>query len=74
MKAFLPILFMAIAMSLNAQTTSIKKSPPLAEASPASAGIAAERLKWVDGMLEESIANGEIPGAVALIARNGKIV
>jgi len=37
-------------------------------------GISEERVKWVDNMLEQSIADGDIPGAVALIARNGKIV
>lgn len=74
MRVLLTMLLMTTVILLNAQTTSTKKTPPLSESSPASAGIAAERLKWVDGMLEESVANGEIPGAVALIARNGKIV
>ena len=74
MRALLTLLLMTTVILLNAQTISIKKTPPISESSPASAGIATERLKWVDAMLEESVANGEIPGAVALIARNGKIV
>ncbi|EKB51147.1 serine hydrolase domain-containing protein [Cecembia lonarensis] len=56
------------------QTTSTKKSPPLSEATPQSVGIAPERLKKLDAMLEEAIHNDEIPGLVALVARNGKIV
>ena len=74
MKTFLTILLSAITITLSAQTQSIKKSPPLSEASPSSVGISTERLTWVDNMLEESVDNGDIPGIVALIARNGKIV
>jgi CubicO group peptidase (beta-lactamase class C family) len=36
--------------------------------------MSAERLARIDGMLEYAIASGEVPGAVALVARNGKIV
>ncbi len=38
------------------------------------AGLSAERLGRIDRMLEEAVADGEIPGAVALVARNGEIV
>jgi CubicO group peptidase (beta-lactamase class C family) len=37
-------------------------------------GLSTERLERIDRMLEGAVGNGEIPGAVALIARNGKIV
>ena len=57
-----------------AQTSSSKKSPTLSEAAPQSVGIAPERLKKLDAMLEEAIQKDEIPGLVALVARNGKIV
>ena len=60
-----------VSSSLLAQTTSIKKSPPLSEATPQSVGISPERLKKLDAMLEESIKNEELPGLVALIVRNG---
>ncbi len=36
--------------------------------------MSGERLDRIGRMLEESIAEGQIPGAVALVARNGKIV
>jgi len=57
-----------------AQTKSIKKSPPLSEASPESVGMSSERLARIDKMCEDAIKNNEVPGIVALVARNGKIV
>jgi CubicO group peptidase (beta-lactamase class C family) len=41
---------------------------------PESQGMSAERLARIDTMLMQSIESGAIPGAVALVARNGKIV
>ncbi|HZY81919.1 MAG TPA: serine hydrolase domain-containing protein [Cyclobacteriaceae bacterium] len=41
---------------------------------PEDAGMSSARLSKIDKMIEEHIANGWIPGAVVLIARNGKIV
>jgi CubicO group peptidase (beta-lactamase class C family) len=70
---FTLFLFLIISFTF-AQTTSTKKSPPLSEAAPQSVGIAPERLKKLDAMLEEAVQNDEIPGLVALVARNGKIV
>lgn len=46
----------------------------LAEAAPATAGMSAERLAKVDEMLKGEVAKKNLPGVVALIARNGKIV
>lgn len=37
-------------------------------------GLSPERLERIDQMLQESVKEGQIPGGVALIARNGKIV
>jgi len=51
-----------------------KKSSPLEEASPESQGMSSERLARIDNMLNEAVSDGTIPGAVALVARNGKIV
>jgi CubicO group peptidase (beta-lactamase class C family) len=65
---------LALTVTANAQTKSIKKSPPLAEASSISAGMSAERLARIDALCENAVANGDIPGVVALVARNGKIV
>lgn len=57
-----------------AQTKSGKNSPPLSEAMPVSVGISTERLARIDAMCQEAIAKGQVPGLVALVARNGKIV
>ncbi len=70
------VLLFILACTLNAasQTRSLKKSAPLNAAPPESVGISSERLARIDAMLQEKIDRGVIPGAVALVARNGKIV
>lgn len=42
-------------------------------ARPEDAGLSEERLRRIDMLLEENVKNQNIPGAVALIVRNGKI-
>ncbi|HYG18570.1 MAG TPA: serine hydrolase domain-containing protein [Ohtaekwangia sp.] len=43
-------------------------------AKPEEAGLSATRLQHIDRMVEEQVATGAIPGAVAIIVRDGKIV
>ena len=74
MKTLIQILFLTVAISAIAQTKSIKNSPALIEATAASAGMSDERLSFIDDAIIESIEKNEIPGAVALVARKGKIV
>jgi CubicO group peptidase (beta-lactamase class C family) len=74
MKNLFTLFLLAFVLTVGAQTKSIKKSPPLAEAAAETAGMSSERLNRITSMLEASIARNEIPGAVALVARNGKIV
>ena len=50
----------------NAQT--------LPKASPASAGIDEPRLKMVDTVIDEAIANKDIPGAVITIVKDGLLI
>jgi len=57
-----------------AQTPSVKISPDLTPASPATVGMSDKRLKKIDAMLKKAVKDDDIPGAVALIARDGKIV
>jgi len=59
---------------VSAQVRSGKYSPPLGAARPATVGVSEARLARIDAMFKQSVANGQIPGAVALMARNGKIV
>ncbi len=74
MKYLTLLLLLCLGLAAAGQTRSIKKSPPLAEAPPESVGMSSERLGRITAMLESAVANDEIPGAVALVVRNGKIV
>lgn len=74
MKMLFIILLFALSLTANAQTTSIKKSPLLIETSPESAGMSTERLARIDAMCEKAVLEADIPGVVAFVARNGKIV
>ena len=68
------LLLLCFNFNLYAQTKSIKKSPPLSEASPESVGMSSERLARIEKMCKEALENNDIPGAVVLVARHGKIV
>lgn len=57
-----------------AQTSSARRSPPLMEAPPWSAGMSGERLARIDAMCEQAVADGSVPGVLALVARDGKVV
>jgi CubicO group peptidase (beta-lactamase class C family) len=56
------------------QTKSLNTSRELHEASPEEAGISPERLARIDQMCEDAVASEDLPGIVALVARDGKIV
>ncbi len=69
------LLFLLFTTStLFAQTASTLISPPLREGVAESVGMSSERLKRIDAFLQKSIDQKEIPGAVAIICRNGTIV
>lgn len=75
MKHTITFLFLVcFTASIVSQTKSISSSPPLSEATPSSVGMSPERLERIDNMLKNAIDENQIPGAVALIARKGKIV
>jgi CubicO group peptidase (beta-lactamase class C family) len=71
---FIAILLIIITSGLTAQTKSQKKSSVLTEATPESVGISPERLARIDKMCEEEVQNGNLPGIVSMVVRNGKIV
>jgi CubicO group peptidase (beta-lactamase class C family) len=75
-RIFLLILTLGLGIPFAAisQTVSLKHSPALTEGSPASVGMSEERLGRLADMCARAVADGEIPGAVALVARHGKIV
>lgn len=74
MKNLFTFFLLLCILQLGAQTQSIQKSPPLAEAVPESVGMSGERLSRIDAMCREAIASEQVPGIVALVARKGKIV
>ena len=74
MKTFFTLLLLLISIEAFAQTESLLYSPPLVEGDPADVGMSAERLARIDNMLLEAIDEGQIPGAVALIARDGQVI
>ncbi|MEM6705773.1 MAG: serine hydrolase domain-containing protein [Acidobacteriota bacterium] len=47
---------------------------PAASATPESVGMSSERLERLNSALVGYVARGELPGAVALVARRGKVV
>ncbi|MFT7247608.1 MAG: hypothetical protein ACI97P_000376, partial [Arcticibacterium sp.] len=67
-------LYLGICSIALAQTPSSQNSPFLSPAPPESVGMSAERLGRIDQMIEMAIADRVIPGAVAIVCRNGKIV
>lgn len=63
-----------IAVMATAQTkVSKKKSVGLDKTVPEKVGLSSQRLNRIDEMINSAIENKEIPGAVVLVARNGKI-
>jgi CubicO group peptidase (beta-lactamase class C family) len=74
MKYLFAFLFSITTLTIFGQTNSIKKSPVLTEALPSTVGMSAERLARIDAMCREAIDQFQVPGVVALVARNGKIV
>jgi len=74
MKSLYAVILLALCLTAYSQTKSVKNSPPLSEASPESVGVSAERLGRIDAICEKAVSQGDIPGAVALVARHGKIV
>jgi CubicO group peptidase (beta-lactamase class C family) len=74
MKKTLVLLLVAIPMIVFAQTKSMRASAPLSEGTPESVGMSAERLSRIETMCQQAVKDGDIPGVVALVARNGKIV
>jgi CubicO group peptidase (beta-lactamase class C family) len=74
MKQLLLLVALLPAFLIQAQTRSVKKSAPLTETGPEQAGVSKERLARIDSMCAQAVAKGAVPGIVALVARNGKIV
>jgi uncharacterized protein YbbC (DUF1343 family)/CubicO group peptidase (beta-lactamase class C family) len=64
--------FSSIALLLALAVQAFASNLPMA--APASVGMSARQLASIDGVVAESIARHELPGAVVLVARRGHIV
>ena len=67
-------LLVLLASTSCTQQVSVETTAVLTEAAAVDAGMSEERLERIDVMLAEAVAQNQVPGAVALVARNGKIV
>jgi CubicO group peptidase (beta-lactamase class C family) len=74
MKFLIVFILFISSFSTFSQTKSINKSAPLTEAKPEEVGMSSARLAHISTICKEAIEKGQIPGAVALVAKNGKIV
>ncbi len=68
------ILLCCLAINVFAQTKSLKNTPPIAEATPESVGFSSERLQRMDAVLQDMITKNSLPGAAAIILKDGKII
>lgn len=73
MRSICLLLISAVTVTAHSQTRSIRNSPPLTEGTAMSVGLSEERLAMIDAMITAAIENNQVPGAVALVARNGVI-
>src|SRR5438552_15066886 len=64
------VLILVALLALSHQALSIQ----LPSGTPASGGMSAERLARMDSSIRESIEKKELPGAVVLVARHGRVV
>ena len=74
MRTWITIVLCLVLLPASAQQRRVKQAPVLEEISPVAVGMSPDRLQRIDVMIQEQIERGTIPGAVALVARNGKIV
>src|SRR2546423_1620776 len=63
----------AAALAASIALPAVAQGIPKAQ-SPEEVGFVATRLKRLSDRIEEGVKNNELPGAVVLIARNGKLV
>ena len=74
LKHFLICILFIIPIQVISQTKSAKKSTVLTEAAPETVGVSSARLSRIDQVCTDAIQNGDVPGVVALMIRNGKII
>lgn len=73
-KAFMILVVLMTGNFLWSQSLSLQNSGSLSSAEAQEVGLSPQRMEKLTAMIEAAIASQEIPGAVALVARDGKIV
>jgi len=68
------VAFLLLAQALPIPARTIKPRPRLSNSKPSLAGFSAQRLSQIDAVVEKDIAEHRLPGAVVLVARNGRVV
>ncbi len=66
--------FTSLLLFLCTVITAQNAAPYLTPATPGSQGVSKARVMRIDQMLQQAVTQEQIPGVVALIARNGKII
>jgi len=74
MKRTFLLIFLFATLILIGQDQSGEMSAALQVQTPESQAMSADRIQKIDAMLQVALKEGQVPGLVALIARNGKIV
>ena len=76
MKIWILFLFCLFSFGLDtfSQTASIQKSPALTDGTPQSVGVSPDRIDRIGQMCQAAVDEGQVPGIVALVVKNGKIV
>ncbi|HTU23589.1 MAG TPA: serine hydrolase, partial [Gemmataceae bacterium] len=62
-----------LALSAHAASAGDETSMRLPTAAPADVGLDAAKLDQIDGVIQASIEKGQLPGAVVVVVRQGKI-
>ncbi|MCK9625829.1 MAG: beta-lactamase family protein [Bacteroidales bacterium] len=67
-------ILLSLSFLLLLSSCGINNSAGLEKASPESMGMNSEKLSMVDGIINNAIAEGTVPGAVISVVRDGKLV
>ena len=66
--------FAIVALALWACVAASAWSGPLPEAKPEEVGMSSQRLEHMTAMIQRAVDSGDLPGAVVMVARKGKLV
>lgn len=68
------VALLLLVLSLPIPALAIKPDPRLPDSQPSRVGLSGQKLSQIDEVVEKDIAQHRLPGAVVLVARNGRVV